>query len=122
VPEHFEALKKLYVEYKHAAQSVAKALADEEYNEAQNIIRRKGEILRNIVNQENIVEYTDDMRLEQSAIKNEIAQIEKTNLENLKTARDKTSEELKKVRKDTTLHKAYSLGIENSGDIVNTLE
>lgn len=120
--EQFEALKRLYTEYKQASLQIDKLIFDENYDEIENVIRNKGLILEHIINQEKIVQLNNQEKLEQEQIKEEIAVFEEKNIKNLSKIKDEIKKELNKVNKNANLHKAYAIFQNDSGAIVDTME
>ena len=119
--KHFEALKNLYKEYLALNEQIKRAVENEAYEELNDMVERKGEVLEGILRQESIVELSEEQRKECISIREKIIAIEEANLSNINVAKDATYSELNTTKKTATLQKAYSFKAE-TGKIFDASE
>ncbi len=120
--EHFVALKNLYGEYKALNQQIEHLIDIKDYDTLSDLATRKEKILTDILNQEKIVELNSEQKAECLALRSEIADIERSNLEKLNNAKDEVRKELLGAGKNANLHRAYALNPNSAGEIFDSLE
>lgn len=120
--EQFYGLKNLYGEYINLNVQISKLIDSEDYEGLHDTLNHKDKILNHIINQEKIVQPTEEQKIECKKLKDEIVSLEKENIEKLSKAKDEVHKELTRVNKNANLHKAYKLYPDTTGDIVDSLE
>ncbi len=103
----FQALLKMYDEYQLTCESIIKFVDTKNVDYLVSFIDKKGQILKNMIRQEQIVELTE----EETAIKNtrklELFEYEKKAFELVKARHKQIAEELARVKKNKKITNAY---------------
>ena len=103
----FEALLKMYDEYQLTCESIIKFIDTKDVEYLLSFVDKKGQILKNMLRQESIVELSDDENLIKNARKAELFKYEKKALELFTSKYNKIAKELGKVKKNKKITNAY---------------
>ncbi len=103
----FEALLKMYDEYQLTCESIIKFIDTKDVEYLLSFVDKKGQILKNMLRQESIVELSDDENLIKNARKAELFKYEKKALELFTLKYNKIAKELGKVKKNKKITNAY---------------
>lgn len=120
--EQYVCLKNLYFEYGNQVKKISKYIKDGDLEELQVTLEQKERTLRQILNQEAIVDLSQDELAECKEIKGEIAKLERENIEKLTSARDDVQKELNIATKSSNLYRAYAVIPDDVGEIFDSLE
>ena len=97
----------MYDEYQATCESIIKFIDTKDIDYLVSFVDKKGQILKNILRQEAIVQLSDDESLVKNARKAELLEYEKKALELFTAKYNKISSELAKVKKNKKITNAY---------------
>ena len=103
----FQALLKMYDEYQLTCESIIKFIDTKDIEYLVSFVDKKGQILKNMLRQEAIVELSDDENLLKNARKAELLEFEKKALDLFTERYNKIADELNKVKKNKKITNAY---------------
>ncbi len=103
----FQALLKIYDEYQSICECIIKFSDTNNIDYLISFVDKKGQILKNMIRQEQIVQLTDDENLIKNARRHELLEYEKQALELFTKRYNEISDELSKVKKNKKLTNAY---------------
>jgi hypothetical protein len=118
----FEQLKLLYKQLFNLSNEIKNLIIKADFDEVASRVQHKDTLIKNIINARNHLDMSEEEKKELKAKENEIAKLEKQNIDTLTQLKGEILEELHHADAQQKINTAYDLNPENQGSIVDFSE